>query len=319
MQLNKKLYVYLFVVILAIVAITSVTGMQIENNARILDYFNEKNIKIENLAKAKLSINGLSCSSCIIEIKEGLSKVRGVQDVIVDLSNNTCDVFYDSTVVKNPQLLADKVTEVGYPASIAVIYNSKELKKEETIAAKKSKLYIASVGNVDISRSDFDLEYLVAEKKYEKLYGKGIMTSPRARDLKSNIQAQIVTRLVNEGILLQEINRAGFRLNESESSKVISNYLKQNNKTKQVVDKELTEAGYEPQYFYKKLADQALINKYIKEVVAKDATDFRKQSVVSNWFNNAKSISQVKYYDKELERLVLSSGASQGASCCTTN
>ena len=65
-----------------------------------------------------------------------------------------------------------------------------------------------------------------------------------------------------------------------------------------------------------------LISKYIDDIVLDGATDgFEKQRRYSSWFNNARLLSKVVYYDKEIERLIQtrSGGGCSGGSGCSTS
>jgi hypothetical protein len=67
-----------------------------------------------------------------------------------------------------------------------------------------------------------------------------------------------------------------------------------------------------------------LINKYLDEKILDGPTDkFEKQRRYTSWFNNAKLLAKVVYYDRELERLIQAraagGGCSSGSSCRKKN
>jgi hypothetical protein len=79
----------------------------------------------------------------------------------------------------------------------------------------------------------------------------------------------------------------------------------------------LEEAGYSFAYFMKKFEKRVLLNRYLDAMVFGDAaTDLEKQQLYLAWFNNARVLSKVVIYDKELERLTQNQSA--GSSCCST-
>ncbi|MBW2516873.1 MAG: hypothetical protein JRE88_08820 [Deltaproteobacteria bacterium] len=68
----------------------------------------------------------------------------------------------------------------------------------------------------------------------------------------------------------------------------------------------------------KKFENRVLLSRYLNEKVFSDAaTDYDKQLLYQAWFNNARVLSEVTIYDKELKRL--SRSASAGSSCCPTS
>ena len=70
----------------------------------------------------------------------------------------------------------------------------------------------------------------------------------------------------------------------------------------------------------KKFEIRVLINKYLGDIILDGATDeFEKQRRYGSWFNNARLLAKVVYYDKDLERLIQTrsagGGCSGGSSC----
>jgi len=61
----------------------------------------------------ELGVQGMTCASCVGRVERGLSKVPGVEAASVNLATERATVTYDPTVT-TPQVLMDKVKEVGY-------------------------------------------------------------------------------------------------------------------------------------------------------------------------------------------------------------
>ena len=61
----------------------------------------------------ELGVQGMTCASCVGRVERGLSKVPGVEAASVNLATERATVTYDPTVT-TPQVLLDKVKEVGY-------------------------------------------------------------------------------------------------------------------------------------------------------------------------------------------------------------
>ena len=80
----------------------------------------------------------------------------------------------------------------------------------------------------------------------------------------------------------------------------------------------LEESGYPFDYFMKKFENRVLLRYYIEEqVLSGAASDYDKQQQYLAWFNNARVLSKVTMYDKQLERLTQnqSAGGGCGSSC----
>ena len=145
-----------------------------------------------------------------------------IQDnALADLSNHYLTVRqtrqrlsrrYDSKTLEDVSRIAEAITASGYPASVQGIVSPEALRKERDLVAAKSEYYIASVGGWDIARSDFSTELEIAKKRYSKLYGDTIFASTQGETLLDNLRAQIVSRLIDEGIFMQEINKSRYKV-----------------------------------------------------------------------------------------------------------
>lgn len=66
---------------------------------------------------AVLKVEGLSCASCVGQVKHTLKQVNGVTEVDVSLQNREARVQYDPAKV-SPEALAAAVNNLGYKATL---------------------------------------------------------------------------------------------------------------------------------------------------------------------------------------------------------
>jgi copper chaperone CopZ len=258
-----------------------------------------------DLSKAVLNVKGLSCSSCIQNIKDALSNIEGLEEILLDISRGAAQIYYNSNTLKEPDRLAQAVTARGYPATLVKIYTSEDLRKEEAVAATKSQYYIASVGGWDIARSDLDTQLEHAKKRYEKTYGENVFLTDRGKSLMDNLRAQIASRLIDEGVMMQEITKAGYKVSAAAVEDELQKVVQQSGKELEEFKTALNENGMNFDYFKKRLETQVLISRYLEERILTGASsDVEKQNFFTSWFNNAKILAEVSYYDKDLELLV---------------
>lgn len=285
-----------------------------------LDKFKKKTestISVDQASKVDLSVKGLSCSSCISQIKGALSDTDGVVDTIVDLSTNTAKVYYNPAKIVDPKIIADKITAIGYPATVVKVYSVKEIQKQEEISAQKSKIYIASVGDYDIARNDYEIELASLKKRYEKSYP-GVFASARGAQLERSLKSQVASKLIREGVMLQEVLKANYQVEDTLVEKELKAMLKNANKTKKQFLSELEENGVPYEYVRKQFVNQMMINKYLEEkVFASSTTQYDRQKSYQDWYGNASALAPVIYYDKEL--IANNKQQSGGASCCPAN
>ena len=268
-------------------------------------------------AKVVFQVDGMSCSGCIATIKSSLAGYDGIRDIIVNISGGTTEVYYDSGKIKDLDALAASITDSGYPARISEMMTADQVKEAEAVSTARAKVYIASVGGWDISRTDYDTELAYAVKRYQKAYGQNVFSGSRGQNALDSIRAQIVSRLVNEGIQMQEVQRVGYRIDPKIVDQEYDNLLAQKNMDSEGFKTIMEKNGYPFDYFMRKFENRVLLRHYIEnEVLNNAASDYDKQQQYLAWFNNARTLSKVTIYDKQLERLTQSqSSGGCGSSC----
>ncbi|MBW2205900.1 MAG: SurA N-terminal domain-containing protein [Deltaproteobacteria bacterium] len=266
-----------------------------------------------DLSKVVLSVSGMSCSGCISTIKGSLAGMQGVEDVLVNLSSSKAEVYFDSGAMTDVTPIASAITESGYPAKVIKVISPEDIRKEMDLAAAKSAYYIATVGGWDIARADFDNELRVAKKRYSGTYGDNLFNSAQGKALLDNLKAQITSRLINEGIVMQEITKAEFKADPARVEKELEGLVQEHGKDLARFRQSLEDSGYDYNYFKKKLEIKVLISTYLDEKILVDASNqFERQDLLNSWFNNAKVLAEVIYYDKDLEGLIQAQSASSG-------
>ena len=269
-------------------------------------------------AKVVMQVDGMSCSGCIATIKSSLAGYEGIRDIIVNISGGTAEVYYDSGKIKDLDRLAVSITDSGYPARISQVMTADQLREEEAVSATRAKVYIASVGGWDISRTDFDTELAYATNRYKEAYGDDVFSGSRGKNVLDSIEAQVVSRLINEGIQMQEVQRVGYRVDPKIFDQAFDVFLSQKNIDPEGFKTSLEKNGYSFDYFMKKFENRVLLRHYIEnQVLNNAASDYDKQQQYLAWFGNARTLSKVTIYDKQLERLTQSqsAGGGCGSSC----
>jgi copper chaperone CopZ len=272
-------------------------------------------------SKVVFQVDNMSCSGCISTIKSSLAGYAGIQDI----SGGVAEVYYDRQKITDVNRMASSITASGYPARVSQILTADQIRKEDAIAASRAKFYIASVSGWDISRSDFNMELAFAKKRYQQAYGENVFAGERGKTVLDSIKAQVVSRLITEGIQMQEVQRTGYRVDEKTVDREFEIFMTQKELDLEGLKATLEKSGYPFDYFMKKFENRVLLSRYLDDKVLNGAAgDYDKQNQYQAWFNNARVLSKVTIYDKGLKRVTQnrSSGAgcgrSSGASCCST-
>ena len=277
----------------------------------------ESSAEDSDLSKLVLTVKNMSCSGCISTIKGNLSDMQGIKDILVDINRGKTEVYFDNNTLKDVSQVAKTITASGYPAKVLSVVSPERLKEERDLAAAKSQYYIASVGGWDVARTDFNNELEIAKKRFSTIYGDNLFETEQGKALIDKLKVQIISKLVNEGILMQEIIKSGFKVDAETIERELNAVLQEHGKNLDEFKKSLDEIGYDFNYFKKNLETKVLINKYLNERILADASNqFERQNLFTAWFNNSKGLAEVVYYDKDLQVLLQAQNTS--GSCCPT-
>ncbi|MFC1822043.1 cation transporter [Thermodesulfobacteriota bacterium] len=267
----------------------------------------------DDLSKLVLNVSNMSCSGCISTIKSSIAGFQEIKETLVDLGGGKVEIYYEGEKIKNVSPIAEAITASGYPAKVLKVLSPEDVRKERALADSRSKYYVASVSGWDIARADFDAELVVAKKKYQKIYGEKLFVSQQGETLLGNLKGQIISKLIDEGIMMQEIVKSGFKVDREILESSLQDLLQEHSKEPDEFKESLSAAGYDYDYFKRKFEIKILINKYINGRILADASnDFEKQNLFNTWFSNAKTLAEIVYYDRNLELLVQSLSASSG-------
>lgn len=275
---------------------------------------------VDGISKAVMRVENLSCSSCIETIRGSLAGMQGIRAVLVDLAGGTAEVYFETDRLEDTASVASAVTAAGYPATVLDVMDAQAIRAEERIAAEKAKTAVAAVGGYEIGRDLFDADLAHARKRYESLYGSEVFASASGKALLDRLKAQILSRMVDEGIHLQEIRRAGFTVSEAEVEEGFSAYLSERNLTPEAFSTALKDAGYDREDFMEKMRRRVLVDRYLVEQVYGEASSLpERRSRYAAWLDNAKALAPVVYYDRDMRRIMrdqaAAGGCSGGSSC----
>ena len=70
-----------------------------------------------DLQSTTLDVQGMTCASCPLTVKQVLKKVPGVSDVSVDYKTHSATIKFDPEKI-GPDQLAKAVTDIGFPTTV---------------------------------------------------------------------------------------------------------------------------------------------------------------------------------------------------------
>lgn len=269
-------------------------------------------------SKAYLSVSNMSCGGCVTNIAASLAPLPGIGNINVDVAGGTAEILFDPDKLQDPQQIANTITEAGYPAKIERLAAADRARARAQEMAQRARTHIASVGTLEIPRTDFDMELSHAHARYQALYGDNVFSGEQGNKVLDRIKAQISSRLISEGIKVQEVERAGYTISDQQVTQAMDAYLSERQLSLDAFKSSLIASGYTFDYFKKKFSQRQRVQSYLSEVVLNNSLDQDdRQTCYANWLTNATALAKVVFYDTELEKLVNANKSSGcgGSSC----
>ncbi len=270
---------------------------------------------IVGCSKVVFNVEGMSCSGCVSTIESSLSRFEGIKKIIVDVSAGKTEVYFDSRKLRDIEKLSAAITASGYPAKIDVVVSAEEVKKGLDQIAARSRLYLASVGSLDISRSEFNAELEYAKRRYARTYSEGAFSAARGKVFLDRLKAQTMSRMITEAAQLQGIQEDGYKLDEATVNQEFGRFLEERGLKLDDFKASLKENGDSLDQFMKKFERRLLVKRYLDEEIFSGASnEFEKRRRYSSWVKSATLLAKVVYYDKDLELLVKSQSGNRSCS-----
>lgn len=88
----------------------------------------------------KLTINGMTCASCVLHVESDLKKLKGVEDAIVNLPLKSGSVTFNPDQITEKEII-DAVKKAGYKASVSGESQDNEM-KDHNHAEMEEKAYV---------------------------------------------------------------------------------------------------------------------------------------------------------------------------------
>lgn len=92
---------------------------------------------INELKEVVLDVDGMTCAMCVNTIEKDVSKLKGVDSVVVNLISNQAKVIFNPGLVKTPEII-HQIENSGYQAKVHVAMTSSRY-DEQKVKLKKQK------------------------------------------------------------------------------------------------------------------------------------------------------------------------------------
>ncbi len=254
-------------------------------------------------ALTELNIGNLSCGSCVSRVKDALSKVAGVDQIEISVTNGRGQMIYNPALTTSAEI-ARVVTDAGYPATVRLDLDTAAYQQLQSDTEKLSATYIARIGNRLLSRADFDRA--VQQRGAANIAG----NLPAYAD--QQLKIQVWQELKEREVLLAAADKNQIVVPDAEVELEIGRMKAANPNFESIVSARFE--SYER--FFSQLKDNLIINHNIEQnVIAGLTTDREKQLRFSQWYEETLRNTNVVIYDAALKQAEATGRSACGGTC----
>ena len=98
------------------------------------------------MKKVKFDIQGMTCTSCSLHVEKAVSKLKGIENVNVNLLSNNMIVEYNDNILNNDEII-NAVIEAGYGAKVSGDKEKKNVQKkldtDSSLKSMKNRLIVS--------------------------------------------------------------------------------------------------------------------------------------------------------------------------------
>ncbi|KHN71086.1 Copper-transporting ATPase 1 [Toxocara canis] len=105
----------------------------------------------DSFEKCALSIEGMTCASCVAYIERNISKLNGVHSIVVALMSSKADVTYDAACISAEQL-AEEINQLGYRSAVIDSGSSSHNKLNLSVSGMSSSACVSRIESHVIAR-----------------------------------------------------------------------------------------------------------------------------------------------------------------------
>ncbi len=254
---------------------------------------------LANAALAEYQIDKMTCSSCVGNIEQALSRLDGVGAVEVNLTSNRGRVTFDPDAIDS-QKIGKAISDAGYPASLRLELNAQEYIALQQRQSQLGQQYLAQVGDRLLARDDF-----------EKLVQR------RANGATSAIEDDQIWQTVWQDVLRRELLLAA-----AEQNRVIvqdgevDTRLDELRQTHKELEQAVADRYGSMADFRERLREDMIINRNIEDHVCAGINDPQeRQAKLQMWYAGLQKNTEVIIFDPRLKSLNQGSGA---CACCNS-
>jgi copper chaperone CopZ len=256
-------------------------------------------INLTNAALAEYQIEKMTCSSCVHNIENALTKLNGIDSVEINLTSSRGRVTYDPEAIDS-RAIAEAISLAGYPASLSLELSPQEYAAMQQEQSQLGQQYLARIGDRLLARSDF--EQLVRQRS-----GKALAT-----EQEDKVWKDVWQDLLQRELLLAAAEQNRVIIQDGEVDARMDELRKGQPELEQMV----TERYGSMTAFRKRLKEDMIINRNIADhVFAGISAPGDQQAKFQSWFAGLQKNTVVIIYDPRLKAL---GQASSGCACCNS-
>jgi len=245
-----------------------------------------------------ISVQNLSCGSCVQNIRNALGGVKGVGTVDVIVTSGRARVEYVPSSI-DAAAIADRISGAGYPASLSRDLSAADYQALREDATRLADRYVGRIGEKLVSRDDFSAA-LSRRESAVAAPGQGLLKS-------------IWDEILQRELLLVAAEKNAVVAREGE----VDLELQKLRTASGDFDAEVQARYGSTEEFRRQLKEAMIIQRNIDENVLQGEAD---QSVarlkIDRWFRELATVVPVVIFDPALKSAVEAGGKGCGGGCC---
>ncbi|MFO7982891.1 MAG: heavy metal-associated domain-containing protein [Desulfuromonadales bacterium] len=244
------------------------------------------------MALAELSVDNLTCGSCVGNVEDSLSQLDGVGQIDVNVTLGEARIAFDPDQI-SAEMIARRISASDYPARVEQVLSAEDYVAQRRENSQMADRYVGRIGEKLISRDDF-------REKVESRSAPSDMTGTW-------------NSLVQQQLLLQDAVRNGIVVQEEEVQAEIDDLRNQH----EGFDAFVSERYGSLEAFADSTRRNMIINRNIEQNVVAGRTDpVEKRQKLNTWFRQLKEETPVTIFDSKLEAALAAGRGGCGGGCC---
>jgi len=247
---------------------------------------------------------GMTCGSCAAKIEKALTPVTEIRNIEVDPTLDQVTLYHTPVSPDKIKMIEALITSTGYTGKFTKSYSYDEVQTSQKQYDHNNEDWVALIGDVPITREDFEIQTRSELTRYTKAYGKEFLKDDHGRSIKDSVHQKVIVRLRDQAYMLAGIKQDDFIITETQIDQAYQDYLNGQKISETELSSKLKKNGYSIEYFKAQHQTQTMIDRYIEERIYRGEEDGNERhQLFQTWLSGLQKTFRVQYLDQNVQQL----------------